>query len=207
MPIRVPGRAAALLAAALAATPALAQDQVLRIYNWSDYVAGDTIARFEKETGLKVTYDVYDSNDILEAKLLAGRSGYDLVFPSTTPYFANHVKAGLYRKLDKALVPNAARLDAEVMRFLAAYDPGNEYAVPYMMAGTGIGYNIDKLQALMADAPVDSWGLVFQPRVLSRIKGCGVSWLDAGEEVVPAALAWLGRDPKAQSTEDRKSVV
>lgn len=202
MPIRTSGLAAAVLAAVLAAVPASAQDQTLRIYNWSDYIAADTIARFESETGIKVTYDVYDSNDILEAKLLAGKSGYDLVFPSATPYFANQLKAGLYQKLDKTKLPNAARLDPEVMAFLGAYDAGNEYALPYMMAGTGIGYNVDKVKALLPDAPLDSWALVFQPRVLAKLKECGVTWLDAGEETLPAVLAWLGRDPKSQSNDD-----
>ena len=202
MPIRPSALLAAAFAFGLASSPVAAQEQVLRIYNWSDYIAADTIARFESETGIKITYDVYDSNDILEAKLLAGKSGYDLVFPSATPYFANQLKAGLYQKLDKSRLPNAARLDPEVMTSLAAYDAGNEHAVPYMMAGTGVGYNIDKLKALIPDAALDSWSLVFQPRVLARIKGCGVTWLDAGEEALPSALAWLGRDPKSQSTED-----
>jgi putrescine transport system substrate-binding protein len=200
-------RIAAALVAGTAAASALAQDKVVHVYNWNDYVAPEVIAAFEKETGIKVVYDVYDDNSVLEAKLLAGKSGYDLVFPSTTPYFANHIKAGLYRKLDKSQLPNLAGLDREVMAYVGQYDPGNAHGVPYLMAGTGIGYNVKKVKELLPAAPVGSWAMIFDPKALAKLKGCGVSWLDAHEELIPAALAYLGRDPLSQDKGDMDAAI
>jgi putrescine transport system substrate-binding protein len=196
-----------VLAAMLAAlaVPASAQEKVVNVFNWSDYIAKDTLAKFTDATGIKVNYDVYDGNEILEAKLLAGKSGYDVVFPSVSPFFAKQLKAGLYRALDKAKIPNASGLDPKVMAEIAKYDPGNAHGVPYMMAGTGVGYNVKKLKELMPDAPIGSLAMVFDPKVLEKLKGCGVSVLDSPEEVLSAALAWLGKDPTSQADADLKA--
>lgn len=188
---------------AVASSSARAEDEkVLNVYNWSDYIADDTLAKFTAETGIKVNYDVYDSNEVLEAKLTAGKSGYDVVFPSASPFLAQQIKAKVYQPLDKSKLANYGNLDKNRMKTLEASDPGNVYAVPYMIAATGIGYNVDKVKKLLPDAPVDSWGLIFNPEVVSKLKGCGVTVLDAPTEVFPAALAYLGKDPTSQSTED-----
>lgn len=181
-----------------------AEEKVLNVYNWSDYITEDVLATFSQRTGIKVNYDVYDSNDILDAKLLAGRSGYDLVFPSATPYFAKQIKAGALRPLDRAKIANWRQLDAETMNRLKAADPNNGYGVPYLMAGTGIGYNLAKVRAVMPDAPIGSLAMVFDPAVVSKLASCGVVVLDAAEEVFPAALAWSGRDPRSTSDDDLK---
>ncbi len=188
----------------LTAAPASAQEKVLNVYNWSDYIAKDTLAKFSSETGIKVNYDVYDGNEILEAKLLAGKSGYDVVFPSTSPFFTKQVKAGIYLSLDKAKIPNLSTLDPAVMAQIAKYDPANAHGVPYMMAGTGIGYNVKKIKELMPDAPIGSLAMIFDPKVLLKLKGCGVTVLDSPEEVFSAALAWLGKDPASQTDADLK---
>jgi putrescine transport system substrate-binding protein len=197
------------LAAALVvlAAPAGAQDKVVNVFNWSDYIAKDTLAMFTKETGIKVNYDVYDGNEILEAKLLAGKSGYDVVFPSASPFFAKQLKAGIYRTLDKAKIPNASGLDPKVMAEIAKYDPGNAHGVPYLMAGTGVGYNVTKIKELMPDAPIGSLAMVFDPKVVQAFKGCGVTVLDSPEEVLSAALAWLGKDPTSQTDTDLKAAT
>lgn len=178
------------------------EEKVLNVYNWSDYVAQDTLEKFTAATGIKVNYDVYDSNEILEAKLSAGKSGYDVVFPSASPFFAQQIKAGVYQKLDQGKLTNAAALDKSVMKTLESADPGNAYGVPYMMAATGIGYNVDKVKKLMGDAPVGSWGLLFDAAATGKLKDCGISMLDTPTETVPAALAFTGRDATSQKTED-----
>lgn len=196
--------ATAAVLAAVCAAPGMAQEKVLNIYNWNDYIAPDTLEKFTAETGIKVNYDVYDGNEILEAKLLAGKSGYDLVFPSASPFFAKQVKAGIYRKLDKSKLGNFGNVDAAVLEELAKYDPGNAHGIPYLMAGTGIGYNIAKIKALMPDAPIGSLAMILDPKVLAKIKSCGVTVLDSSDEVISAALAWTGRNPVSQSLEDLK---
>ncbi|MDA0367928.1 MAG: polyamine ABC transporter substrate-binding protein [Proteobacteria bacterium] len=197
--------ALALPFAALLSVPVQAQEEaVLNVYNWSDYITDEALARFTAETGIKVNYDVYDSNEILEAKLLAGNSGYDVVFPSATPFFAKQIRAGAYRPLDPRKLPNAALINPDIMQQLALADPNNAHGVPYMMAGTGIGYNVDKVRALMPDAPVDSLALILDPQVLFKLKGCGVTLLDAPEETFPAALAFAGRSPNSTTAEDMK---
>ena len=180
---------------------------VLNVYNWSDYITEAALERFSAETGIKVNYDVYDSNEVLEAKLLAGNSGYDVVFPSATPFFAKQIRAGAYRQLDLDKLPNAALINPDIMRQLALADPGNAHGVPYMMAGTGIGYNVEKIKALMPDAPVDSLALILDPKVLFKLKGCGVTLLDAPEEVFPAALAFIGRNPNSTTAEDLQAAT
>jgi putrescine transport system substrate-binding protein len=196
-------RSFAILASLLASfANAKAEEPVLNVYNWSDYVAKDTLARFTKETGIKVKYDVYDSNEVLDTKLMTGKSGYDLVFPSATPFFAQQVKAGAYLKLDKKKLPNAVGLDKMVMANLTRSDPGNEYGLPYMMAATGIGYNVEKVKSLLPDAPIGSWKMLFQPAVLEKLKSCGVSLLDTPTEVIPAMLAYQKRNPVSENPED-----
>lgn len=200
------GFAARSMAAAAAVlfslVPAWAEEPVVNVYNWSDYVAKDTLERFTKETGIKVNYDVYDSNEVLDTKLMSGKSGYDVVFPSASPFFSQQVKAGVYRPLDKSKLPNAAGLEKMVMATLTKVDPGNEYGVPYMMAATGIGYNVDKVKAILPEAPVDSWKLLFNPDVLAKLKACGVTLLDTPTEVVPAMLLHMKLNPLSESPVD-----
>ena len=196
----------ALLILVFAVLPARAdEEKVLNVYNWSDYIAPDTIAEFTRRTGIKVNYDVYDSNDVLEAKILVGKSGYDLVFPSAMPYLARQVKAGVYQKLDPAKLPNAKGIDPKVLTQLVAADPQNAYALPYMMAGTGVGYIKSKIAPLLADPPIGSWALLFDPKVVNAVKPCGVTLLDTPDEVLPAALMYLGRDPNSTSDADLKA--
>jgi putrescine transport system substrate-binding protein len=188
----------------ISAAPLAAAEEakVLNVYNWSDYVAEDTIANFTKATGIKVNYDVYDSNDILEAKLMVGKSGYDVVFPSATPFFARQVKAGLYRKLDLAKIPNAKGVDPKVLERLRVVDPGNAFGLPYMMAGTGVGYVRSKITPLLADPPIGSLAMLFDPKTVGALKSCGVTVLDAPEEVLPAALAYVNKSPTSSSADD-----
>lgn len=171
-------------------------EQALNIYNWSDYVAEDTIARFERETGIKVTYDVYDSNEMLEAKLMAGASGYDVVFPSARPFAQRHIEAKLYQALDRSLLTNWGNLDAGILDSLQDVDPGNRHLVPYMWGTTGIGYNVQKVrERLGSDAPLDSWALLFDPAIVAKLQDCGVAMLDEEQEGFGAALIYLGKDP------------
>ncbi len=191
------------LSALLAAPAVSAEEKVVNVYNWSDYIAPDTLEKFTAETGIKVNYDVYDSNEVLAAKVQAGDSGYDVVFPSASPFLAQQLKAGLYRPLDRARIPNWSGLDPAVMKILATADPGNAHAVPYMISATGIGFNIDKVKALLPPGTkLDSWSLLFDPAILSKLKGCGVTFLDTPTEVFPAALAYLGKNPTSQSMDD-----
>ena len=152
-----------LLAVTLAGTVAgmaQAEDKVLHVYNWSDYIAPDTVEKFTKETGIKVVYDVFDSNEILETKLLAGGSGYDVVVP-TGPFLARQIQAGVFQKLDKSKLPNLTNMWPEISERLAKYDPGNEYAVNYMWGTSGIGYNVAKMKAALGDVPIESWDVLF----------------------------------------------
>lgn len=192
-------RFAAAALVGLTVAPAFAQDRVVNVYNWSDYIGTETLEKFTAETGIKVNYDTYGENEILDAKLMAGRSGYDVVFPSASPFFAQQVKAGIYRKLDRDKIPNAAGLDPSTMASLGAVDPGNEYGIPYMIAATGIGYNVDAVAKILPDAPVGSWKMLFDAQVVSKLKACGVSLLDTPTEAVPAMLAYLGRNPLEQT--------
>lgn len=165
----------------------------LHIYNWSDYIAEDTIKNFEAKTGIKVIYDVYDSNEVLEAKLLAGKSGYDLVFPTARPFVDRHIKAKIYQKLDKAKLSNYSNLDPEIMASLSGIDPENAYAVPYMWGTTGIGINVNKVKAILGDDyPLDTWALLFDPKIVAKLSSCGVSLMDDVTEVFAAAHAYKG---------------
>ena len=195
---------ALVFAAALAAPAARADDaKLLNIYNWSDYIAEDTVPRFEKETGIKVNYDVYDSNEVLEAKLLAGHSGYDLVVPSASPYLARQAEAGAYLTIDKAKLTNYGNLDPQILAAAANADPGNAHGVPYLWGTTGIGYNPALVKAALGDsAPTDSLALLFDPANAKKLASCGIALLDSAQEMFPAALAYLGRDPLSRAPED-----
>jgi len=179
-----------------------AEEKVLNVYNWSDYIAPDTLSKFTAETGIKVNYDVYDSNEILEAKLMAGSSGYDVVFPSASPFAARQIKSGIYRKLDRSKLPNWNKLSAATMKALSRTDPGNEHVVPYMIAGTGIGYNVKKVAAVAPGAPLDSWKLLFDPAWMKKLSACGVTLLDDPNEAFAAAYVYLGIDPATEKKED-----
>ena len=169
--------------------------KTLNVYNWSDYIAEDTIPNFEKETGVKVTYDVFDSDEMVETKLLAGSSGYDLVVPSLS-FLGRQIQAGVFLPLDKSKIPNLAKVDPEMLKRIALQDPGNQFAVPYLWGTTGIGYNVDKLKAAFGSTDIaNSWDLVFKPENISKLKDCGVTLLDTPSEIVPIALNYLGEDP------------
>ena len=182
-----------------AAAPADPADggKVLNVYNWSDYIAEDTLANFEKETGIKVRYDVFDSNEVLEAKLMAGNTGYDIVVPSLT-FLSRQIQAGVFLPLDKSKLSNLGNLDPEIMAELAKNDAGNTYALPYLWGTTGIGYNVEKVrEALGEDAPVDSWALVLEPENLEKLSSCGVYFLDTPSEIIPPVLRYLGEEPNS----------
>ncbi len=187
--------------AGLAAGPAFAQGTV-NVYNWSDYIAEDTVAKFEAETGYTVVYDVYDSNETLEAKLLAGNSGYDLVVP-TSSFLERQIAAGVYQPLNRELLPNWGNLDPALMEQAAAYDEGNTHAVIYMWGTTGLGRNTASVaERLGPDAPVDSLSLIFDPANAEKLADCGITLLDSPTDVLPAALAYLGLDPTSSEAED-----
>ncbi|RDD60962.1 polyamine ABC transporter substrate-binding protein [Ferruginivarius sediminum] len=190
--------AAALL---LASGAQAAEEKVLNVYNWSDYIAEDTIPQFEEEFGVEVNYDVYDSNEVLEGKLMAGSAGYDIVVPSDT-FFARQIEAGIYQKLDKSKLTNWDNLDDNILQQLQKLDPGNQYGVPYMWGTTGIGYNVDMVKERLGGEVPSSWDLVFDPDVVSKLADCGVTMLDAPQEMFPAARNYLGLDPNSNSTED-----
>ncbi|MDR3474972.1 MAG: polyamine ABC transporter substrate-binding protein [Devosia sp.] len=192
------------LAAPFTATLAAADDNVVNLYNWSDYRADDTLTNFTKETGIKVVEANYDSNEMLEGKLVAGHSGFDVVVPSG--FFLQHqIPIGLYSKLDKSKLPNLANMDPAVMKATEAFDPGNQYAVDYMWGTTALGYNVDKVKAALgANAPLNSWDLLFKPENAQKLKDCGITILDAPSEVVAIALNYLGLNPNSEKAEDLK---
>ncbi|MBR9970920.1 polyamine ABC transporter substrate-binding protein [Magnetospirillum sulfuroxidans] len=200
-------RFAAFAVVGLAAVSAQAEDKVLNVYNWSDYIAKDTLEKFTKETGIKVKYDTYGDNEVLDNKLMTGKSGYDVVFPSASPFFAQQIKAGVFQKLDLAKIPNAAGLDKAVMKSLTVSDPGNAHGVPYMMAATGFGFNVDAVKKLLPDAPTDSWAMLFDPAVVSKLKSCGIALLDTPSEAVPAIQMFQGKDPNVQTEENLKAAM
>jgi putrescine transport system substrate-binding protein len=172
-------------------------EKSVNVYNWSDYIAEDTIPNFEKATGIKVTYDVFDSNEVLETKLLAGSSGYDVVVP-TLNFLGRQIQAGVFMPLDKSKIPNYANLDPELMKRLESQDPGNMHAIPYMWGTTGIGYNVDKVKAAFGSTDItNSLDLIFKPENIAKLKDCGVTLLDTPSEIIPIALNYLGEDPNS----------
>jgi len=189
-----------------AGTPAAAgaEDKVLNVYNWSDYVEPSVLAQFTKDTGIKINYDVFDSNAVLETKLLTGHTNYDVVVPSA-PFLARQIKAGVFQKLDKSLLPNLKNLDPKILEQLQVDDPGNEHGVPYLWLTDGPGYNVAKIKERMPDAPVDSFRMIYDPAVVSKFQDCGVSVLDEPPEVVSTVLIYLGKDPRSESPEDLKA--
>jgi len=212
---RMIGTLSSLTTAALAATallwgpPAAAQEEekVLNVYNWSDYIAEDTLKTFEKETGIKVRYDNFDNNEIVHAKLVAGKTGYDVVVPSS--YWAKiQADGGLLMKLDKAKIPNLKHLDPSLQEQLAKLDPGNQFQVNWLWGYTTVGINVDKVKAALGTTPMPDnvWDLVFKPEYISKLKSCGVSFLDSATEVIPAALHYLGKPAYSKSQADYAGV-
>lgn len=185
----------ALLATAATSAGLAQAQQVVNVYNWSDYIAEESLAEFTAQTGIQVNYDVYDSNDTLEARMLAGSSGFDVVVP-TGNYLQRQIAAGVYQPLNRDLLPNLANMDPHLMELASAFDPGNEHAVVYMWGTTGIGYNVQAVADRMgADYVVDSWDIVFNPEIAAKFADCGISFLDDHTEIIPPALRYLGLDP------------
>ena len=185
----------------VATLPALAQEKVVNVYNWSDYIDPKVLEDFTRETGIKVIYDTYDSNETLETKLLAGKTDYDVVVPSAT-FLQRQIQAGVFQKLDRTKLPNAKNLWPEVMARLATYDPGNQYAVNYMWFTTGIAYNVQKAQSRTGGKPIDSWETVFKPENLKRFADCGAYMLDSPEDVLTSAMRYLGINPDSKKPDD-----
>lgn len=196
-------RAAAVVAGLLAAGGAAqAQQRSVNFYNWSNYMAPGVLEQFTKETGIKVTYDTFDANETLETRLLAGKSGYDVVVP-TAYFLQRQIAANVFQKLDKSKLPNLANAWPEVTKRLAIYDPGNTFAANYMWGTTGIGYNVGKLREILGpDAKIESWDVVFKPENLAKFKDCGVHMLDSADDILPAALNYLGLDPNSTKQAD-----
>jgi putrescine transport system substrate-binding protein len=184
-----------------AAGPPPPEEKILNVYNWSDYIAEDTVANFEKETGIKVNYDVFDSNEVLETKLLAGKTGYDVVVPSAS-FLERQIKAGVFMQLDKSKLPNLKNMDPDIMQRVALHDPDNAHAVPYLWGTTGIGYNPDKVKVALGVDHIDSWATIFEPENAAKLKDCGIAMLDAPTEVFLSALIYLGKDPNGQNEEN-----
>ena len=190
-------------ASAQAPAAAPAEEKVVNVYNWSDYIDPEMLKAFTKETGIKVNYDVFDNNEVLQTKLLAGNTGYDVVVPSAS-FLEIQIKAGVFRKLDRSKLPNWKNLDPNILQRLERHDPGNQYAVNHMWGTDGIGYNVKKVQAIDPKAPLDSWTLIFDPKWAAKFKDCGISVLDAPDEVVGVVLAYLGKDPNSENPDDLK---
>jgi putrescine transport system substrate-binding protein len=194
--------AAIAAALAIASLPAEAQQRTVNFYNWSNYIAPGVLEDFTKETGIKVVYDTFDANESLETRLLAGRSGYDVVVP-TAYFLQRQITANVFQKLDKSKLPNLANAWPEVTKRLAIYDPGNIYGANYMWGTTGIGYNVKAVQRILgADARIDSWDIVFKPENLAKFKDCGIHMLDSADDILPAALHYLGLDPNSTKQAD-----
>lgn len=174
---------------------------VVNVYNWSDYIDEEILKEFTAETGIKVVYDVFDSNEILETKLLAGKTGYDIVVPSAE-FLGRQVKAGVFQKLDKGQLPNIANMWDMVEARTAPYDPNNAYSINYMWGTTGIGYNVGKVKEILGQETVDSWDVIFDPEISAKFKDCGIHVLDAPVELVRAALRYKGLNPDSRDQAD-----
>jgi putrescine transport system substrate-binding protein len=198
----------AVLSGLAVVSAAAADDKLLNVYNWSDYIAPDTIKNFEAATGIKVNYDVYDANETLEAKLEAGQSGYDVVVPTAMPYLAREAAAGAFQPIDKGKLTNYGNLDPQILAAAGNADPGNKFGVPYMWGTTGIGYNVAKVKAALGDdAPVGSLKLIFDPANARKLSSCGIELLDSAEELFPAALLYAGRNPLSRADADLAKAV
>ncbi|MFC5384821.1 polyamine ABC transporter substrate-binding protein [Aquamicrobium segne] len=197
--------ATTVLASAVAFA-ASAQERVVNVYNWSDYIDDSIIEDFTSKTGIKVVYDVYDSNEILETKLLAGGSGYDVVVP-TGSFLARQIEAGVYQKLDKSKLPNLKNMWDEVSERMAVFDPGNEYSINYMWGTVGIGYNVGKIKEVLGVDEIDSWAAVFDAENAAKLKDCGINFLDSPSDMFPVVLAYLGLNPDSHEAEDIAKAV
>lgn len=190
-----------------AGVPAMAQDNVVNVYNWVDYIGENTIAEFEAETGIKVVYDTYDASETEEAKLLAGSSGYDVVLHSGSK-IPEFVAAGIFEKIDKSKLPGWEHLDPTILKVLEGWDPGNEYAVPYMWGTTGITYNMDMVKERLGDdAPLGTMDIIMKPEYASKVADCGISVLDSPRDVIPMILSYIGKDPNSEDPADYDAVV
>lgn len=190
-----------LIAAAAISGAASAQAASVHIYNWSDYIGETTLEAFEKETGIKPVYDVFDANETLEAKLLAGGSGYDVVVPSNH-FLGKQIRAGAFQQLDRSKLSNWDNLDPALLKQLQKNDPGNAYAVPYLWGTNGIGYNVEMVTTALGIEKVDSWAVIFEPENAKKLAGCGIAFLDSADEMIPAVLNYLGLDPNSEDPED-----
>jgi putrescine transport system substrate-binding protein len=190
----------------LLAAPAWADDKVLNVYNWTDYIDPAALEKFTAETGIKVRYDVFDSLEILEGKLLAGHTGYDIVVPSNEPTFSRLIHVGALAEIDRSRVPNWKNLDPALMRQVEASDPGNKHGAIYLWGSTGLGANVERIRAVAPDAPLDSWDLLFKPENAKRIATCGITMMDSAIDVIPSVLKYLGRDPDSNAAGDLAAV-
>ena len=189
-----------ILTAAMAGA-CTAQAASVHIYNWSDYIGETTLEQFEQETGIRPVYDVFDSNETLEGKLLAGRSGYDVVVPSNH-FLGKQIRAGAFQPLDRSRLPNWENLDPALLRQLEKNDPGNRHAVPYLWGTNGIGYNVGQVRAALGVEEIDSWAAIFEPQNAQKLASCGIAWLDSADEMIPAMLNYLGLDPNSENPDD-----
>ncbi len=195
------------LALVTASVSVAAQNKEVNVFNWAEYTAPDTLSGFEAATGIKVNYSVYDSNDALQARLLTGKSGFDVVVPSTH-YAARQIEGGLFQKLDKSKIPNWKYLDPAIMEVVASVDPGNEYLVPWGYGTNGLGYNVTKVREIMGeDVNLGSWDMLFKPENAEKLRACGISILDEAAQVFPAVLHYLGKDPNSENIADYREAL
>jgi putrescine transport system substrate-binding protein len=183
-----------------------AAEQTLNIYTWADYIAPDTVANFEHDTGIQVHYTTFDTNEVLATQLLTGHTNYDIVVPSDF-YFTRLMKAGAFRKLDKAALTNSVNLDPDIMQKLAVHDPGNQYSVPYLWSTTGLGYNVDKVRKRLGTAEFDSWSLLLDPQNAAKLKDCGIQIIDSPTDVYSSVLIYLGKDPNSREPADLEAAA
>jgi putrescine transport system substrate-binding protein len=196
-------RNALLVGAGLTIAVSAQAAPTVHIYNWSDYIGPTTLADFQKDTGIKPVYDVFDSNETLEGKLLAGRTGYDVVVPSNH-FLGKQIKAGAFQKLDRSKLSNYANLDPVLLKRLEQNDPGNQYAVPYLWGTNGIGYNVDKIKEVLGVDKIDSWSVLFEPENIKKLHSCGVAFLDSADEMMPTVLNYMGLNANSTNPEDYK---
>ncbi|MFJ5255575.1 polyamine ABC transporter substrate-binding protein [Pseudomonas sp. NPDC088414] len=201
MPIFSSLRNALLATAGLTIAVGAQAAGTVHIYNWSDYIGETTLADFEKATGIKPVYDVFDSNETLEGKLLAGRTGYDVVVPSNH-FLGKQIKAGAFQKLDRSQLPNYSNLDPVLLKRLEQNDPGNQYAVPYLWGTNGIGYNVEKVKAVLGIDKIDSWSVLFEPENIKKLHSCGVAFLDSADEMMPTVLNYMGLNANSTNPKD-----